>query len=258
MSVLLAAKGFFPPIDELVVWPDFVAGSTFNKIALINIIAVVLTVGFFLIAGSRKQLVPRGVQNMAEASIDFVRDGIAVPTMGKAGLPWVPMLTAMFFYIFFNNIFGIIPPFQMPATARMATPLVLAVFVWIVFNVVGIVKQGPIHYFGNVLWPRNVPVSVRWLVGIIELISVFLVRPFSMAVRLFANLFAGHLLLVTFAVLANSLWTSDVIALKPVALLPWLMLVLMTLFEVLVSFLQAYIFAMLTGVYIASSMEEHH
>jgi len=249
----------FPGIGEVLVWPDFnnnVIG--FNKIALSNLIAMVLTVGIFIIAGSKRKMVPAGIQNFVEASVDFVRVGVAEETMGKDGRKWVPFLCTMFFFIFFNNISGIIPVFQMPATARIALPLVLALTTYVAFNVAGIVKQGPLRYLGANLFPPGVPKVLYVLITPIELISTFLVRPFSLAVRLFANMLAGHLMLVTFAVLADALFNSSALALKPLSVLPFAMLVIMTGFEVLVSFLQAYIFTILTGVYIAGAVSDHH
>lgn len=249
----------FPGIGEVLVWPNFNNNSFgFNKVALINVIAAVITIGFFLIAGAKKKLIPAGVQNLAEVSVDFVRTQVAEETMGKQGKPWVPFLTAMFFFTFFNNITGIIPVFQMPATARIALPLVMALTTYFAFNIAGMIKQGPLKYLGGNLFPPGVPIGMYALITPIEFISTFIVRPFSLAVRLFANMLAGHLMLVTFAVLSDALMTSSVVALKPVAILPFIMLVLMTGFEILVAFLQAYIFTVLTGVYISGAVSEHH
>ena len=144
----------------------------------------------------------------------------------------MPFLTSMFFFIFFNNIFGVIPFIQMPATARMAVPALLALLTWLVFNVAGIKAQGVGHYIKGNLFPPGVPKALYLLVTPIELISTFLVRPFSLAVRLFANILAGHILLVAFAVLTETLWASDLRALKPVFVLPLVMLIFMTGFEV--------------------------
>jgi F-type H+-transporting ATPase subunit a len=128
--------------------------------------------------------------------------------------------------------------------------------VWVCFIVVGIKHQGPIGYFKNTLFPPGVPVALYLLVTPIEFVSVFLVRPFSLMVRLFANLLAGHILLVTFSVLTAALWVKAwyVIFLP----LPAFAVVFFTAFEVLVSFLQAYVFALLAGVYIGGAMHPEH
>lgn len=261
MQALLALD--FPPISHLVEWPDFFANGQWyalNKIGLLCLLSMAFTLIIFFVAGSRGALVPTGVQNVAEASVDFVREGIVLQTMGPEGLhrKWVmPFLTSLFWFILFANIFEIIPGIQMPATARMAIPALLALLVWVIFNVVGIVNQGPGAYFKNALFPPGVPKALYILVTPIELISTFVVRPFSLAVRLFANLLAGHILLVTFAVLATAL-AEGAPALKAITPLPFVMLVFLTGFEILVSFLQAYIFTILAAVYIGGAMHPEH
>jgi len=179
--------------------------------------------------------------------------------MGKDGLGWTPFLLSLFIFIYLCNVPGIIPILQMPATARMAIPMFLALLVWVVYNGVGLKHQG-FKYIANTLWPPGVPVALKPLVGVIEFISNIIVRPFSLTVRLFANMLAGHILLVTFALLTNSLVTAEtkVFLLKPMAILPMFMLVFLTAFEVLVAFLQAYIFTILTAVYIAGAAHPEH
>ena len=144
----------------------------------------------------------------------------------------------------------------MPANARLAAPLLLAVIVWITFIVVGIKHQG-IKYFTSLLWPPGIPTGMKPLVGLIEIVSTVVLRPFSLAVRLLANMMAGHILLFTFALMIDTMLHS-VPWLKALSFLPFLMLVFVTAFEVLVAFLQAYIFSMLTAVYIGSSAHPEH
>jgi len=145
---------------------------------------------------------------------------------------------------------------QFPANARFGIPLTLALATWIMFNVVGVVKQGPFKYFKNSIIPPGVPKPILLLVVPIELVSVFIVRPFSLMVRLFANMLAGHLILVTFATLCAALFAKNAgIVIMPFS---FFLLVAMTGFEILVSFLQAFIFTILTAVYIGSSMHPEH
>ena len=143
------------------------------------------------------------MQNTAESGVGFVRNQIIMQTMGPDGLRYLPYLTALFFFIFFCNITEILPAVQFPANARFAMPMMLALATWVIFNVVGVVKQGPGHYLKNSLIPPGVPKFLLVLVVPIEFISTFLVRPFSLMVRLFANMLAGHLILVTFATLTR-------------------------------------------------------
>ncbi|HEX6312012.1 MAG TPA: F0F1 ATP synthase subunit A, partial [Acidimicrobiia bacterium] len=169
---------------------------------------------------------------------------------------YLPFLLAMFFFIFFINIFEILPFIQFPGNARMAVPFVLALLVWFIYNIVGIIKQGPLGYLKSSTIPPGVPIFLLPLVALIELVSTFIVRPFSLAVRLFANMLAGHLILVTFAVLSAALWAKNItIVILP---FPFLLLIGLTAFELLVAFLQAFIFTILTAVYIGSSSHPEH
>jgi len=248
----------FPPINEVIRWKDFF--PTFNKVALIACLASLIGVLIFLAASRKDPLVaPKGVRNLAETGVEFIEDQIVMQTMGKDGLGWTPFLLTIFIFVYLCNLPGIIPIFQMPATARMALPLFLALIVWITYNVVGF-KHNGIKYLTGMLWPRNVPVGMRPLVGLIEFLSNIILRPFSLAVRLFANMLAGHMLLVTFALLSNAMLFAETMQwlLKPLFVMPVFMLLFLTVFEVLVGFLQAYIFTILTGVYIGLAAHPEH
>jgi F-type H+-transporting ATPase subunit a len=245
-----------PPISQVTIWGNGPLGI--NKTATIYLWALVATLLLFWL-GTRKKdsLVPSGIfQNTAESGVAFVRNQVIMQTMGSDGLGYLPYLTALFFFIFFSNITEIIPGVQFPANARFGIPIVLALITWVIFNVVGVVKQGPGHYIKNSLVPPGVPAFLLILVIPIEFISTFLVRPFSLAVRLFANMLAGHLILVTFATITASLWALKITAI--IAPFSFALLVAMTGFEVLVSFLQAFIFTILTAVYIGGAMHPEH
>ena len=249
----------FPEINSILVWKDIFDGFPFNKVALIAVLATLISATIFLLAvrQSHKEA-PKGIRNFAEMIVEFVEDGIVMQTMGKDGLAWTPFLLTMFMFIYLCNVPGIIPFFQMPATARMAVPMFLALMVWVIYNVTGIKHQGVGGYLKSTLFPPGVPKALYILVTPIEFISAIIVRPFSLAVRLFANMMAGHILLVTFALLSEALFQAKDKVLIPVGILPFLMLVFLTSFEVLVAFLQAYIFAMLTAVYIGGATHPEH
>ena len=245
-----------PPVSHVTNWGTGPLG--FNKTAAIYIFAALATMLLYYLGTRRKDaLVPSGIlQNTAESGVAFVRNQVIMQTIGADGLGYLPYLTALFFFIFFSNITEIIPFVQFPANARFGVPLLFALVTWVIYNVVGVVKQGPLHYLKNSVIPPGVPKAILPLVMIIELVSTFIVRPFSLAVRLFANMLAGHLILVTFAVLSAALWAA-----KPtIVIMPFsfALLVAMTGFEILVSFLQAFIFSILTAVYIGSSMHPDH
>jgi F-type H+-transporting ATPase subunit a len=248
----------FPPINEVIRWRDLF--SSFNKVALIAILAVLIGTMIYLIAARRDPMVaPTGVRNVAEVGVEFIEDQIVMQTIGRDGLGWTPFLLTLFIFVYLCNLPGVIPILQFPATARMAIPFFLAAIVWIVYNVVGF-KHNGISYLTGMLWPRNVPVAMRPLVGLIEFLSNIILRPFSLAVRLFANMLAGHMLLVTFALLANALLFAETkqLLLKPMTILPLFMLLFLTAFEILVGLLQAYIFTILTGVYIGLAAHPEH
>jgi len=245
-----------PPVSHVTVWGAGPLGI--NKTVLIYLFALIATVAVFYF-GTRKKdaLVPSGIlQNTAESSVGFVRNQIIMQTMGVDGLGYLPYLATLFFFIFFSNITEIIPGVQFPANARFGIPLTLALATWIIFNIVGVVKQGPFSYFKNSIIPPGVPKPILLLVVPIELVSVFIVRPFSLMVRLFANMLAGHLILVTFATLCAALFAAKI----TVVILPFsfFLLVAMTGFEILVSFLQAFIFTILTAVYIDAARHPVH
>jgi F-type H+-transporting ATPase subunit a len=247
----------FPPINEVLRWQDIF--PTFNKIALIAVTAAFLGILLFLLASRRNpMLAPTGTRNLAETTIEFIEEGIVMQTLGKSGLRWTPFLLSLFIFIFLCNIPGVIPIIQMPATARIAIPMSLALLVWVIYIGTGIKHQG-LGYFGHLLWPPGVPTALKPLVGIIEFISTIIVTPFSLTVRLMANMLAGHILLVTFALLTHALFTAETsqIFLVPLSVLPFGMLVFLTAFEVLVAFLQAYIFTILAAVYINNSTAAH-
>jgi F-type H+-transporting ATPase subunit a len=250
----------FPPISHLTRWPDIFFADTpyaINKTALIYLVSVVITLAFFFAAARRAQLVPSGVQNLAESSVEFVRESIILQTIGPEGMGYLPFLTTMFFFIFISNIFEIIPFIQFPANARIAVPFLLAILVWFIFNIVGIKRQGFGGYMKSSLIPPGVPKAILPLMVLIEFVSTFFVRPFSLAIRLFANMLAGHLILVTFAILSASIFGAGAL-LKVGATFPFALLVALTAFEILVAGLQAFIFAILTAVYIGLAMHPEH
>ena len=247
----------FPPVSHVIEWPNLFGTSgpfAINKVVLLMWASVIIVFAFLFLAGRRQQLVPSGVQNVGESVLDFVNDGIILQTMGPDGLRYAPFLLTMFSFIFVCNIWEVIPFIQMPVNARIALPLFLAVLVWFIFNIVGIAKQGFFSYFKGMMFPPGVPVFLYVLVAPIEFVSTILVRPLSLSVRLFANMLAGHLILVSFAVITAALFESTIIG----AVLPGALLVALTGFEVLVAFLQAFIFTILTAVYIGGAMHPEH
>jgi F-type H+-transporting ATPase subunit a len=249
----------FPPVSHVIEWPEFLfEGTPFavSKVVVLMWISALISVGFVILAGRNFTMVPKPLQNVGESFYGFIQNGIILETMGPDGLKYTPFLGSLFIFVLSCNFWGIIPVAQMPVNARIALPFFLALLVWAIFVVVGIKKQGPFGYLKNTGFPPGVPKALYLLVTPIELVSTFIVRPLSMFVRLFANMLAGHLLLTSFAVICAALW-----ALQPtVVILPFsfALLVALTGFEILVIFLQAFIFTILAAVYIGSSMHPEH
>ncbi len=247
----------FPPIDNLVKWPAYFGDDTFyafNKIGLISLLAMAIPTVMFLL--SKKEMVPGGLQNIVESTVGFVEDQVVMSAIGAEGRKYLPLLLTIFMFVFFGNIFEVIPTFQMPANARMANPIILALVAWATFIAVGVKAQGFSGFMKSSLFPPGVPKALYLLVTPIEFLSTFLLRPFGLAVRLFANMLAGHILLVTFGVLCITLWqASPLVAVLP---LSFATLVGLTGFEVMVSLIQAFVFSLLTAVYISLSLNPHH
>lgn len=251
MTSLLALD--FPPVSHVIEWPDF-GPLGINKIVLLMWVSALIAFLFMWSAGRNFKLVPSGVQNLGETFVEFIENQVIMQTMGKEGLSFTPFLGTLFIYILICNTWGIIPGLQMPVNARIALPAFLAILVWFIYNAVGIKNNGFFGYFKSFMFPPGVPVFLYLLVTPIEFVSTIFVRPLSLAVRLFANMLAGHLILVSFAVLTTALF--EVFA--PLAVLPGALLVALTGFEVLVIFLQAYIFTILAAVFIGGAMHPEH
>jgi len=247
-----------PPLSHLFVWDELLLEGTpfaINKTVLLVFLVSILVIVFFIAACRRQALVPVGVQNAAEAGYHLIEENVSVGVMGEEGKRWTPFLATMFFWIFVLNIMGIIPGIQFPAASRIGIPLYLALQTWVIFVFLGFKHQGA-KYLTTVMFPPGVPKVFYVLLTPIELVSVFVIRPFSLAIRLFANLMAGHLLLTVFALMTAAFWTAKWYA---VALpLPLFMSIAITAFEVLVALLQAYIFTMLTAVYVDDSIHPAH
>ncbi|HSP36970.1 MAG TPA: F0F1 ATP synthase subunit A [Frankiaceae bacterium] len=218
--------------------------------------AIVISL-FFLIALRKPKMVPGRLQFSAEAIYGFVRDQVAKDVIGPEGIRFASYLTSLFVFILVLNLYEILPLAQTPVTGRIAYPAVLAIATWILFIAVGIKKQGFGAYFKGALLPPGVPKGLYVLLTPIEFVSTFIFRPFTLAVRLFANMFAGHLLVLIFFSGALYMWSVGglQIAFGTVA---FLIGIVVTFFELLIISLQAYIFVTLTAVYVAESLAEEH
>lgn len=229
----------------------------FNKAMIQLFLGVIVVIGFFWYAFRKPQIVPKGAQNLGEVGYGFIKDGIARDVIGKGGEKFVPFLFTFFFFIWVLNFMGIFPGLAFPVASVFAIPVAFALIVYFTWVPLGIMKQGPGGFFKNIMFPPGLPKPLYIILAPIELISNILVRPFTHCVRLFANMFAGHLLIVTFTVAAWYLFSPTVIGLLGSAV-SFVVVVALTAFEMLIQALQAYIFTLLTAVYIAGALHAEH
>ena len=177
--------------------------------------------------------------------------------IGKAGDKYMAFLFSLFFFVFFLNFMGIFPGAQFAPTALFVYPVALAMMVWLVYMFIGMRNQGPLKFFTNMMFPPGVPKAVLVILAPIEFLSNVLVRPFTLAVRLMANMFAGHLLITVFIVATIYLFSPSVIGMLG-SVASGIMTLIMTGCEFMIEALQAYIFTLLTASYIAGSLSNEH
>jgi F-type H+-transporting ATPase subunit a len=228
-----------------------------TKVTFLLLLCVVLILGFFIYAFRSPKLVPRGAQNVGEMGYLFIRDGIAREAMGKEGDKFVPFLFSFFFLVWLSNFMGIVPFAQIPVTSIFAIPVAFAVVVYVTWVPIGIYKQGFFGFFKNMMFPPGVPKVMYVLLAPLEFMSNINVRPATHAIRLFANMFAGHLLIASFSVAAFYLISASVVGVIG-SVASFAVAVGLTGFEVLIQALQAYIFTLLAAVYIGGALHAEH
>lgn len=254
---MLAEIPVIPEIEHVFDWPAIwhikigPIDLSINRIVLLTWLAAVIVLVLFWVAFRKPKIVPKGIQNIMEAAVDFIRNGIAREVIGPEGDRYVPFLTTLFFFIFVLNFFEIMPGVNFPVASRIAIPAILSFIVYVVFNFIGMKNQGPLKYVIGIAFPPGVPKPIYVLLTPIEILSVFFIRPFSLAVRLFANMVAGHILLTILFLTTAEL----AFYLKPLGLGISLIFVA---FELFVGFLQAYIFTILSAVYIGDALHPAH
>jgi F-type H+-transporting ATPase subunit a len=248
-------------INHLFFWdPVLFKGEPYeiNRVALLMFVAAAACIGFFLYGAAKKALVPKGGQNLAETAYLFVREKIAIDVIGpQEGPKYAGYLASIFFFILFMNLLAVIPGIHFAPTSRMAIPFMLAILTWIIFNVVGLIKQGPVGYFKGILFPPGVPKLVYILLTPIEFFSVFIVRPLTLMVRLLANMMAGHVLLTIFFLFTHEFLVTNIGPTAPLGVITLAVAAILMMLELLVVGMQAYIFTMLTAFYISESVHGH-
>jgi F-type H+-transporting ATPase subunit a len=246
-----------PSVDDFYFRPIFsIRRFHFTKPDLLALVSAGIVVTFFTFAFRKPRLVPRGAQNLGEIGILFVRDSILRPQLGKEGDRFLPFIVSLFFFVWVMNVMGIIPYAEFPAMSKIAFPMALTIMVWVTYITLGIRHQGPIGYFKNMAVPAGAPWWILPLLSPIELLSNIIVRPFTLTIRLFANMLSGHLLLLVFALATWYLFSASIGLLFSAT--SFIMTIILTGLEVLIQALQAFIFATLTAFYIGDAMHAEH
>jgi F-type H+-transporting ATPase subunit a len=254
---------FHPPSTKDFVWDCWgpslpVGGLSFclNFITFLVLLGLVSFVAFFYFGLRDPSVVPGRLQSLAELGIQFVRENIAMPMLGPDSARFMPLLATFFFAIFFWNIFEVVPGINFSSNSRIAFPLVMAIISWCTYNGVGVAKHGFFGYLKHVMVPPGAPAPLYVLLVPIEFLTQIVIRPITLSVRLWANFMAGHFLLAVFFLGTIAMLQGGITAIF--APFSFAIAVALVGFEVFVSGLQAFIFAILTASYIGGAMAEEH
>lgn len=227
------------------------------KAMVLLLLGGLIIVGFFLASARRATLVPSKFQFLGESIYGFVRNGIAIEVLGHAGRKWAGFLATLFVFVLVMNLWELIPVAQLPVTSHFALPVFLALLIWLIYNFVGIQKHGFIGYLKLQTVIPGIPPVMHLLLVPIEFLSNIILRPFTLSVRLFANMFAGHMLVGVAA--AGLIYQLEVGGINyALAVLPALASVVLVFFELMVCALQAYVFTLLAAIYLEGSLADGH
>ncbi|WGL51246.1 F0F1 ATP synthase subunit A [Nocardioides sp. BP30] len=261
MSSVIRAEEFNAPGPANFDLPGFfsIGGHEITKAMFLLVLAAIVVFGFFFLAIRRGSLVPGRLQYAGESAYGMVRNSIARDVIGSHDfLRFVPYLVTLFFFILVNNLFATIPFLQFPAFSRASMAYALAAVSWVVYNAVGVKKHGLLGYLKLQCVPSGVTPLMYPLLIPLEFFSNILVRPVTLALRLFCNMFAGHLLLLLFATgglyLIQHVGGVGYVA-GPLA---WVLAILISFLEILVQFLQAYVFTLLNAMYLQGALADEH
>ncbi|MFG2192831.1 F0F1 ATP synthase subunit A [Streptomyces sp. NPDC048639] len=246
-----------PGLHSFLFQPLFHAGGIeFNKPMLLALVSTVAVIGFFWAAFNKPKVIPGKLQMVGEAGYDFVRRGVVYETLGKReGEKYVPLMVSLFFFIWIMNIWAIIPLAQFPVPSIIGFPVALALIVYVLWVGLTFKRHGFVGGWKNIAGYDKSLGPVLPMVMLIELFSNLLIRPFTHAVRLFANMFAGHVLLLIFTIATWYMLNGIGIAYAGVS---FAMVILLTAFELFIQALQAYVFILLACNYIQGALAEHH
>lgn len=253
-----------PSIDEFFPDPVLFVGTPFemNRILIIRMLVVVLLILLFVLGTRRLKVVPTRAQVAFEFVTGFVRDSIIISTLGeKEGRRFMPLLFTIFFLTLGLNLTGIIPGLQIASTGLIGMPLIMAVVAYVVFLYAGLRKHG-LRYFKNQLILPGVPIFLTPFLALLEFLSTFILRPITLTLRLTMNMVAGHMLLVLCFLATQFFFVTvlfqqgNIIGLLGIGTFAFG--IAFTLLELFVAALQAYVFTILTAIYIQFSLADDH
>lgn len=247
-------------VAELFFFQTNLWSSPITRTIFLFFLAALIVIAILFFAYRKPGVIRSKFQTAVDAVTGFVRDDVSVGIIGPEGVKYFPYLLSIFMFILVGNLFEVTPFINFPITSRMAIPGFLSLVTYLIFVIVGFAKNG-FGYLAGIVWPKDVPVFLRPLVGLIEFFSYFFIRPFSLAVRLLANMVAGHTMLSLLLATGWIFMTAfgEVSLAKQGAGLLWFIMGLgIYLFEILVAVLQAYIFTLLSAVYIQDSVHPAH
>jgi F-type H+-transporting ATPase subunit a len=253
--------GFVAPGPESFDLPPVftVAGVGVTKPMLLLFLAAVVVFGFFYASSRKRAMVPGKLQFAGEWMYSSVRNGLGRDLIGSRDfMPFVPYLVTLFFFILLSNWFGSIPFIQFPTFGRVSMAYALAGLSWVIYNAVGIRRHGFVGYLKLQTVPGGVRGPILVLLVPLEFMSNLVIRPITLSLRLFANMFAGHILLLLFALGGEYLLVHGEGLIKPVGVLAWILAIGVAFLEILVQFLQAYVFTLLNAMYISGALAEEH
>jgi F-type H+-transporting ATPase subunit a len=257
---LMPMETFEPPGVESFDLPPLIPGLPwFDKYMLMALVSVVLILAFWLSMARKNALVPSKSQFIGEAAYGFVRNTLGRDMIGHDFKKYLPFLIAIFSFVLVNNLWGIFPLTLLPTASHVGWAYGLAGLVWVIYNAIGIGKFGPLGYLKHVTIPPGVPTWMYPLIIPLEFLSNILVRPMTLSLRLFANMFAGHLLVLVFVLGGEYLLLhSEPIVNKVAGVFSLVFSMAIFGLEIFVQILQAYIFTVLTAQYISSATAEEH
>lgn len=260
--VAAEGEGFESPGTADFYWPLIGGDSNWalTRPSVMAIISVVVLGWIFLSTTRRLSVVPNKGQFLVEYTYGFVRNTIGRDVIGQKDFkPFLPLLFTVFTMILLNNLFGIIPLIQFPTMSRIAFPIVLTLVVYLTYHTVAIRRKHGVLPYLKSLVPAGLPVWLVPIMFVLEFMTYFIIRPLTLALRLFGNMLAGHLMLLVFILGGEYLLLhGGNLLLNFSGVIAFGFAIVMSFFELLVQFLQAFIFTILTALYLADAVSEEH